>query len=195
MVHHLKIILASASPRREKLLKEAGVIFAVHPSRVKEKHRLGPSCPALVKHNALLKANDVAARFKSGIVIAADTVVLDGDKNLAGKPRHAREAAAVLRRLCRQPHWVYTGVAVVDVEKGLRLVDYEKTKVYMQPLSGEEISRYHQKTSPLDKAGAFNIEGWGGLFIYRIEGCYTNVIGLPMAKLRMMLKQCGVSLL
>ena len=190
-----KIILASASQRREKLLREAGLTFEVLPSRVEERQHLASSCPALVKHNALLKARDVASRLKGGIVIAADTVVLDGAKNLVGKPRHGGEAAAVLGRLCRLPHWVYTGVAVLDVDKGRRLVDYEKTKVFMQPLSDKEIRRYHQKVSPLDKAGGYNIEGWGGLFIHRIEGCYTNVIGLPMAKLRMMLKQCGVFLL
>ncbi|MFA5261740.1 MAG: Maf family protein [Candidatus Omnitrophota bacterium] len=195
MIQHPEIILASASQRREKLLREAGLIFKVVPSWVEEQHHLASSCPALVKHNALLKANDIASRLEAGIVIAADTLVLDGDKNVVGKPRHTREAAEVLRRLCRLPHWVYTGVAVVDVAKGRRIVDYEKTKVFMQPLSADEISRYHQKTSPLDKAGGYNIEGWGGLFIYRIEGSYTNVIGLPMAKLRMMLKQCGVSLL
>jgi len=195
MKPHPKIILASASRRREKLLREAGLTFEILPSRVEEQHRLTSSCPALVKHNALLKANDVAARLKEGIVIAADTIVFDGNKNVVGKPRHGEEAAMVLQRLCRSPHWVYTGVAVADVSGGRRIVDYEKTKVFMQPLSAEEISRYHQKVSPLDKAGGYNIEEWGGLFIARIEGCYTNVIGLPMAKLRMMLKQCGVFLL
>lgn len=190
-----KIILASASQRREKLLREAGLTFEVSPSRVQERHLLTSTRPALVKYNALLKANDIASRLKEGIVIAADTIVFDGDKNVVGKPRHVQEAAEVLLRLCRLPHWVYTGVAVVDVAKGRRIVDYEKTKVFMQPLSPEEISRYHRKISPLDKAGGYNIEGVGGLFIGRIEGCYTNVIGLPMAKLRRMLQQCGVSLL
>ncbi len=195
MKAHPKIILASASQRREKLLREAGLTFDVVPSRAEEQHHLTSSCPALVKHNALLKANDVAVRLKEGIVIAADTLVFDGEKNVVGKPRHAREAAAVLERLCRLPHWVYTGVAVADISGGRRIVDYEKTKVFMQPLSAEEIGRYHQKVSPLDKAGGYNIEEWGGLFIDRIEGCYTNVMGLPMAKLRIMLKQCGVFLL
>jgi predicted Zn-dependent protease len=90
------------------------------------------------------------------------------------------------------PHWVYTGVALIDTSTGDTLVDYEKTKVFMTALDDKEIDRYHKEVPPMDKAGGFDIEGRGGLFIPRIEGCYFNVVGLPLAKLAQMLKKFGV---
>jgi len=190
-----KIILASASPQRKTLLKQAGIKFTVRPSKADEQQHLTSTCAALVKHNALLKARDVASRSKSGIVIGADTLVYSSVSSIIGKPRNLKEATRILKKLFSHPHWVYTGVAVIDVKAGRTIVDYEKTKVHMQKLNDQEILAYHRKMHPLDKAGGFDIEGWGGLFIRRIEGCYTNVIGLPMAKLRLMLKDLGVSLL
>ncbi len=189
------IILASASQRRKALLRQLGLKFTVCPSAVQEDHQVRNSCSRLVKHNACLKARDVAARFRKGCIIAADTVVYQRHKGLIGKPGNLKEAESVLRFLCRHPHWVYTGVAVIDVAGNREFVGYEKTKVYMQPLSDQEIRRYHRKIFPLDKAGGYNIEGRGALFINRVEGCYTNVIGLPLAMLRGMLKKCGVTVL
>ena len=190
-----KLILASASLQRQKLLKDLGVQFAVKVSQAQEAQKIRSTCSALVKHNALLKAQDVAACLKSGVVVGADTVVYDGHKNLIGKPRNLQDAKKMLHALFSKPHWVYTGVAVIDAATGKRAVDYEKTKVFMLPLTDEEIDRYHRKVSPLDKAGGFDIEGGGSVFIHRIEGCYTNVIGLPIAKLAMMLRRFGVSIL
>ena len=195
IINNQKIILASASAQRKKLLKMAGVKFTVRPSHAEEAARIQTTCAALVKHNALLKAREVATRIKSGIVIGADTVVSDNRKHLIGKPKDLTDAARILRRLGRNPHWVLTGVAVIDAASGRTLVDYDQTKVFMQALSREEMRIYHSHTNPLDKAGGFDIEGRGGLFIHRIEGCYTNVIGLPLAKLRMMLKEFGVTIL
>jgi len=190
-----KIILASASPQRKKLLALAGFKFRVIPSRVEEAHQITTTCAALVKHNALIKAEDVASRLKEGLVIGSDTVVFDGKKRIIGKPKNLAAAKAILKDFFKNPHWVYTGVAIIDIKTGRRLIDYEKTKVFMTPLADEEIRAYHEKTPPMDKAGGFDIEGRGSLFIHRIEGCYTNVIGLPMAKLRLMLKEFGVSVL
>ena len=190
-----KLILASASLQRQKLLKDLGVQFAVKVSQAQEVQKIRSTCSALVKHNALLKAQDVAVCLKSGVVVGADTVVYDGHKNLIGKPRNLQDAKKMLHALFSKPHWVYTGVAVIDAATGKRAVDYEKTKVFMLPLTDEEIDRYHRKVSPLDKAGGFDIEGGGSVFIHRIEGCYTNVIGLPIAKLAMMLRRFGVSIL
>lgn len=189
------IILASASVQRKKLLALTGLKFRVIPSRIDEVQQFTTSCAALVKHNALLKAQDVAAKAKSGVVIGADTVVFDGKKRIIGKPKDLAEARNILKDFFRDPHWVYTGVAVIDAASGRRLVDFEKTKVFMTPLSDQEIKDYHEKTPPWDKAGGFDIEGRGSLFIHRIEGCYTNVIGLPMAKLRLMLREFGVLIL
>ena len=190
-----KLILASASLQRRKLLELLGVKFSVKPSRVEEHKRIRTNCAALVQQNALLKAQDVASRLKDGVVIGADTVVYVGHKKIIGKPKNFQEARQILKILFSRPQWVYTGVAIVDARGGRRMVDYEKTKVFMLPLTDEEIERYHSKVDPFDKAGGFDIEGWGSIFIHRIEGCYSNVIGLPMAKLATMLKKFGVSIL
>jgi septum formation protein len=189
------VILASASVQRKKLLKLAGIPFTVRPSHASEKEAITTTCSALVKHNALLKARSVASRMKKGIVIGADTIVYAGHRQIIGKPKDLEDARRILKILFSRPQWVYTGVALIDADSRREIVDYEKTKVFMHRLSDEEIDRYHRITSPLDKAGGFDIEGRGGLFINRIEGCYSNVIGLPMAKLRVMLKDLGISLL
>ena len=97
--------------------------------------------------------------------------------------------------LMEKPHWIYSGLAVIDVKTKKVLVDYEKTKLFMTPLSSQAIDTYYKKVSPLDKAGGFDIEGKGALFIPRIEGCYFNVVGLPLAKLAQMLEQLNIKLL
>jgi len=190
-----KLILASNSPQRKKLLKDLGVQFTVKSSHVKEASTIKTTCSALVKHNAVLKATDVARKVKKGVVIAADTLVYGGNKKIIGKPRNLKEARKILRILFSKPHWVYTGIAVIDCQTQKMIIDYEKTKVFMIPLNEKEIDRYHAKVSPLDKAGGFDIEGKGSVFIHRIEGCYSNVIGLPIAKLATMLKKIGVFIL
>jgi len=187
-----KIILASASPQRKRLMKLLGLPFVICPSAVKEIHDSRHSCSTLVKTNALLKAQDIARNQSQGIVIGSDTLVTLGKNKIVGKPRTLDEAKKNLYELSRHPSWVYTGVAVIDVTQKRKIVDYEKTKVLMQPLSKKEIDRYYQKMSPLDKAGGFDIEGHGSQFIRRIEGCYFNVVGLPVAKLAQMLKKMGV---
>lgn len=190
-----KIILASNSVQRKKLLQQLGLKFTVKASQVEELTKIKSNCVALVKDNALLKAQDVASRLKDGVVIGADTVVYIGNNTILGKPRNIEEARKILRILFTRPQWVYTGVVVIDVKAKKTIIDYEKTKVYMLPLDKNEIAAYHKKVNPFDKAGGFDIEGFGSTFIHRIEGCYTNVIGLPMAKLATMLKKVGVSIL
>jgi len=189
-----KLILASQSPQRRKLLKFLGLRFAVKPSRAEELHKIKTTCADLVMENALRKAKDVAAGLKEGVVIGADTLVY-ADKKIIGKPRDLKEARRILKVLFSGPQWVYTGVAVIDAATGKTLVDCEKTKIFMVPLTDREIAHYHRRINPFDKAGGFQIEGWGSIFIHRIEGCYSNVIGLPMAKLAGMLKKVGVSIL
>jgi septum formation protein len=111
------------------------------------------------------------------------------------KPRDMKEARKNLKELMAHPHWVYSGVAIVDARTGRQEIGYEKTKVFMTKLMDKSIDRYHQLVSPLDKAGGFDIEGKGALFIPRIEGCYFNVVGLPLARLAEMLKKFGVDTL
>jgi septum formation protein len=190
-----KLILASGSPQRRKLMKILGLPFIVRPSRAKESARMTNGCAHLVKTNALLKALDVAGSLLDGIVIGSDTLVLSSDGRLVGKPRNMREAKRNLKELMAGPHWVYSGVAVVDARSGRKELGFEKTKVFMTKISDKEIDRYHKLVSPLDKAGSFDIEGKGALFIGRIEGCYFNVVGLPLAKLAEMLKKFGVNAL
>jgi len=189
------VILASASRQRKKLLALTGLKFRVQVSHAPELTKITTTCQDLVMKNAFAKAEDVAATVKRGLVIAADSVVYLGKKRIIGKPRHLKDAKRILKILFSQPHWVYTGLAVIDAATGKRVVDYEKTKIYMTRLSDAEIDRYHAKMHPMDKAGGFDIEGRGGVFIRRIEGCYTNVIGLPMAKLRIILKKFGMEVL
>ncbi len=190
-----KIILASASPQRRKLMKILGLPFSVSPSRAKEITRLTRGCAHLVRINALRKAQEVADRLQEGIVIGSDTVVLSSKGRLILKPRDLQEAKKNLKELMAKPHWVYSGVAVIDAKTGRKEVGFEKTRVFMSKLTDGAIGRYHKQVSPLDKAGGFDIEGKGALFIPRIEGCYFNVVGLPLAKLAEMLKKFGVSIL
>lgn len=190
-----KIYLASSSKARRKIFESFGLKFKVLPSMVKESintKRL--SFAALAKRNALNKAKEVAKGLKSGIIIGADTIVVQGGK-IYGKPRDLKDAKRMLKRLSQKPQRLYTGIAVIDKDNGKTLLDYEKTKVYMDRLTGKEIDAYFSRVSPLDKAGSFDIQGRGAFFIKRIEGCYYNVVGLPVRKLFLMLKKLGVLLL
>jgi len=191
-----KIYLASKSRARRKLLKLCGLKFKVLSSGIKEARRKdkGLSYAGLVKKNALRKAQRAALKIKKGIIIAADTIVVQ-DGRIFGKPRDFNDARRMLKRLSRKPQWLYTGLALIDKGRDKRLVDYEKTKVYMDRLSDEEISRYFTKVSPLGKAGSFDIQGRGAFFIRRIEGCFYNVVGLPLRKLYCMLNKLGVRML
>ncbi|MFA5304877.1 MAG: Maf family protein [Candidatus Omnitrophota bacterium] len=188
-----KIILASKSKARKDLLKGIGLKFSVYVSGAKETHSLSKGCHHLVVKNALIKARDAAKRFNAGVVIAADTVVLANNK-IIGKPKNLNEAFKTLKTISKKPQWVYTGLAVIDIDKNKIFTDYEKTKIYMLALSDRQIRNYFKKVSPLDKAGSFDIQGLGGIFIDRIEGCFYNVVGLPLAKLAKLLKKAGIEI-
>jgi septum formation protein len=186
-----RIILASRSIARRDLLKQMGLDFQVAVSGVKESHDLKRGCGELVVRNALKKASDVAKRYDSGVIISADTVVLVGNK-IIGKPKNLKDAFKTLKLISQKPQWVYTGIAVMDIDNSKTYTEYEKTKIYMYPLTDSEIRNYFRRVSPLDKAGSFDIQGFGGIFIDRIEGCFYNVVGLPMAKLAKILKKTGI---
>ena len=190
-----KIILASKSKARQKLLKQMGIPFRVSKSRIKESSSTsaGKNPSHLVKNNALRKAQDVAARTSSGIVIAADTVV-SAEGKIIGKPKNIADAFFTIKLLTRKPQWVYTGLAVIDIDRQNTYITHEKTKIYMYPLTDRQIRRYLRNTSPLDKAGSFDIQGRGGIFIDRIEGCFYNVVGLPLAKLARILTKIGIEI-
>ncbi len=189
-----KVYLASESSARQQLFTIFGLPVKVIPGRIAEKKTSSGSFSQLVKDNALRKAKQVAPKVKGGIVIGADTITVQGGK-IFGKPKSIKQARQVVRRLSGRACWVYTGVAVINLDDKKTLVDYARTKVYMNRLTDKEINRYFACVSPLDKAGGFDIRGRGALFIPRIEGCFYNVIGLPLAKLYQMLKKIGIHLL
>lgn len=188
-----KIYLASNSKARRELFELLGFKFKVMPSRIKEDRKAISSYVSLVKKNALAKARDVAGRIKTGIIIAADTIMVQ-DGKIFGKPENIKDAHLMLKRLSNSPQWVYTGVAIIDRDKNKTKVDYEKTKVYMNKLSDRDIRDYFKQVSPLDKAGSFDIQGRGAFFIRRIEGCFYNVVGLPLYKLYQMLNKMQIKL-
>jgi len=190
-----QIYLASDSKARKKLLGLFGLKFKVLPSRIKEKIKPGKlSYAKLVRRNALAKAKQVAKKVKDGIIIGADTIVVQ-DGKIFGKPKDIRDAKLMLKKLSKKPQWLYTGIAIIDKNKNRALVDFELTKVYMDKLSDKEINNYFAKVSPLDKAGSFDIQGRGAFFIRRIEGCFYNVVGLPMRKLYRMFRKLKINVL
>ncbi len=193
----MEIYLASKSKARKKLLEKFGLKFKVLPAKVKEQSRRGNlSYAKLVQYNARQKAEAVAARLPAGIIIAADTICVQ-DGKIFGKPKNLVNAAGMLKRLSSKPQWLYTGLAVIKKTSTQQklILDYEKTKVYMDKLSPQQISRYFKQVSPLDKAGSFDIQGKGAFFIKKIEGCFYNVVGLPLRKLYRIFQRLGLWLI
>ncbi|MDI6710546.1 MAG: Maf family protein [Thermoanaerobacterales bacterium] len=188
------LILASSSPRRRELLKGLGLDFTVFACDVDESIDAGGAPAPQVEALALRKARAVAGRLDCGLVIGADTVVVLGGRIL-GKPADAREAAAMLRDLEGASHEVYTGVAVVEAGSGRAVVDHERTVVRFRSLTEAEIAAYVATGEPLDKAGAYGIQGIGAFLVAGIEGCYTNVVGLPLGRLTELLRVFGCDLL
>jgi len=187
----MKLILASASPRRAAILRDAGYHFTVLSSAVDETPYPGESPEDLVLRLAQSKADLAAARSVGpAILIAADTeVVLDGQ--IFGKPRSSEDARRMLKKLSGRTHTVLTGVALVRLPNVERLTFVESTLVEFAPLSDEEITRYLSTGEPHDKAGAYAIQGYAGRYIPRIAGCYFNVVGLPLARLQHALSELG----
>ena len=189
-----KLILASSSPRRAELLKQIGLDFEIMTGNVDETPLPGLRPPKLVEYLAGKKAAAVARELQEGLVIAADTVVV-WQGQILGKPRCGDDAFAMLSRLQGSAHEVFTGVALIDARSGQALVEHEQTRVFFRAVEEEEISRYVASGEPLDKAGAYGVQGLAAIFIERLEGCYTNVVGLPLARLSLMLKEFGFNVL
>jgi len=179
-------ILASRSPRREEILRQLGVRFLVRPADVDERGDPGLPPREIAMRAAAEKAAHVARGRRRGLVLGADTVVVvDGEA--LGKPAGPRAAARMLARLAGRTHVVTTGLALIDVERGARCLSWEDTRVHMRAASKAEIAAYIATGEPFDKAGGYAIQGHGALFVDRIEGCYWNVVGLPVARLRSMI--------
>jgi septum formation protein len=189
----MKLILASSSPRRAEILTNAGLPFSVLCSAVDESPYPGEAPAALVQRLANAKADLVTARAVGpAIVLAADTVVVLDDKIL-GKPRSVEDARHMLQQLSGRTHSVLTGVALIRLPDGERRQFIESTLVHFRPITDEELSSYLATEEPYDKAGAYAIQGQAGRYIPRIEGCYFNVVGLPLSRVLTELQVLGWS--
>jgi len=189
-----KIILASASPRRKELLEKIGLKFEVEPSDYPEDMRSGLSPDELARVISLEKARAVASRHRNAVVIAADTFIMFRGK-IMGKPGTEGEARKMLMRLRGKPHAVITGFTILDTDSDKVLTKSVATVVYIKNLTSEEVDAYVKSGEPLDKAGAYAIQGLGSVIVERIEGDYFNVIGLPLSALAEGLKDFGIHIL
>jgi len=188
-----RIVLASASPRRRALLAALGVEFEVMTSHAVEVDE-GAVPAAIVEANARAKRDDVARRLEApAVVIGADTLVFL-DEHVLSKPADRVAAAAMLRHLSGNTHQVITGLALVDTASGQAVEGAESTDVTFRTLTDAEIDRFIDIVSPLDRAGAYTVDGPGSLLVARYDGCYQNVLGFPMVKLDKLLRAIGVTL-
>jgi septum formation protein len=177
-----ELILASNSPRRRELMKLLGHPFRCITSHVEESAVPGETPAEHVTRLSRLKAREVAARLREGVVIGSDTVVvLDGD--ILEKPASEDEAFSMLSRIQGRTHVVYTGFALIDAADGRESAGYETTEVTMRLMDAPLIRRYIATGEPMDKAGAYGIQGFGAALIPSIRGCYFNVMGLPISRL------------
>ena len=185
------LVLASHSPRRKELLEKLELPYLVIEEDIDETFLPGESIERSVQRLAAEKALACISKSSEGVVIGCDTVVVVDDQVL-GKPQDPDEARMMLRTLSGRSHQVISGVAVLDAASGALMTACERTIVYFQPLLEEEIEAYVASGEPLDKAGAYAIQGKAALFIPRIEGCYYNVVGLPLHCLASLLKKMGI---
>jgi len=189
-----KIILASASPRRKEILRITGLKFTVCESDYEEDLTLPFKPRKLARFLSHKKAEAVAQKYSNSIIIAADTFIVFKD-NLLGKPHTAQEAQRMLRMLSGKAHSVITGFTIIDTGSTEMLSRSVETHVYFKKINNEEISSYIKSKEPLDKAGAYAIQGLGAVFINKIDGDYFNVVGLPLCALTQSLKKFGVHVL
>ncbi len=187
----MKLILASSSPRRRELLASIGAEFDVVPSHVPEEHQEGEAPEEYVARLSRDKARAIAMLHPDRWVVAADTTVLLGDQ-LLEKPADAADAARMLGTIAGRTHIVYTGVTLENASRDYRETRVAESEVRMLPLSREDIEWYVATGEPLDKAGAYAVQGVGSMFIDSIHGSYTNVVGLPLALLYQMLRKAGL---
>jgi len=189
-----RIILASGSPRRRELLAALGIPFLVVEPDVDEQAVEVPGDPAaLVLARARTKAQAVGRRY-DGLIVGADTVVVV-DGQVLGKPAGPKEAEQMLQRLSGHRHDVYTGLVVLNSLTHEQAQATEVTRVWMRRLSPEQIRTYVATGEPLDKAGAYAVQGLGSLLVERIDGCFYNVVGLPLMRLSLLLSHFGIDLI
>ncbi|GIV15078.1 MAG: Maf-like protein [Armatimonadota bacterium] len=189
------LILASASPRRRELMSLLGIPFRTVPANIDETPPDGRSPEETAVHLAREKALAVAQNELDAVVLGADTIVVCNGESL-GKPRDAEEALEMLRRLNGREHQVFTGVALLEVRHGTVVreqCDAVCTLVRFRKVGDEHLRRYIATAEPMDKAGAYGAQGYGSTLIERIEGCYFNVVGLPVSRVCAMLEAWGIT--
>lgn len=193
-----RIILASTSPRRRELVASLHLPFEVIPSLADETVEEGWKPERIVTELAKRKAEAVyhllETEQRGGVIIGSDTIVVR-DGTVLGKPADKKEAADMLRSLQGRTHEVFSGIACMDSTTGKSLVNYKKTIVTMREMKEEEVLAYADTGEGLDKAGAYAIQGLGATIVTGIEGCYFNVVGLPLSLLSKMLETFGISVL
>tara|TARA_S200000501_G_scaffold378888_1_gene444610 strand:- start:36497 stop:37087 length:591 start_codon:yes stop_codon:yes gene_type:complete len=178
----IPIILASQSPRRKLILKQMGLKFRVIPSKVKEHMDLTLSPDSFVMHWANEKAKDISRSYPNSLIISADTVVVIGDKIL-GKPKNKRDSKRMLKELSGRTHTVITGFQLILRNNKINYCSSEKTYVTFKTLSLSDIDFYINNYNTLDKAGSYGIQDWFSTQVIKIEGCFFNVMGLPVSRL------------
>lgn len=190
-----KIILASSSPRRKMLLEQLGLDFEVIASNIEEEIELGLSPQEVVKSLAYQKAKNVAdGIYGDHLVIGADTIVVLNTEIL-GKPINEKDAYCMLKKISGQTHEVMTGICVINTADGSNLVECDISSIKLREINEEEIEVYLRSGEPLDKAGAYGIQGLASVFVEKIEGSYTGIVGLPVFVVDKMLKHYGVNVL
>ena len=189
-----KIVLASASPRRKELLQKIGLKFEVDAGNCAEEIDPALKPDEIVRRISIEKAHAVASRHKDAVIIAADTIGVIGTK-LLGKPHTVVEARKMLAQISGKSHEVITGFTVLDTATNKIVSGTVSTAVYVKKLSKQEIDAYVRTGEPLDKAGAYGIQGLGAVIVEKIEGDYYNVVGLPLNALAEALREFGISVL
>lgn len=187
----MRLILASQSPRRRELLASIGLEFDVMPSDIPEVRGDGESPEEYVARLSREKASVIAERHQDRWIVAADTTVLYGDE-LLEKPADEADARRMLATIAGRTHTVYSGVTLMNHDRGYRETRVAESEVRMIAMTDAEIAWYAATGEPLDKAGAYAVQGIGSMFIDSIHGSYTNVVGLPLALLYEMLKRAGI---
>jgi len=188
------IVLASASPRRQELLRQIGLRFDVEPTDFDEDSVSGSKPHGMAKELSLGKARTAAQKHPDSIIIAADTLVVLGDR-IIGKPHTNAQAREMLRALNGRTHSVITGFTILNAESGKVVSRSVETRVWMRKLTLKEIDAYVRTKEPLDKAGGYAIQGRGAVLVERIEGDFSNVVGLPLSALAETLREFGVEVL
>jgi len=181
------LVLASNSPRRRELLEQAGMPYVSDPADVDESLLPGEKPDEYALRLALAKAIETSRRYTEGLVLGADTIVVAGG-DIMGKPVSREDAVRMLTILSGRAHRVLTGVAIVDAATGKSETSVESTEVRFRELSEDEIDAYAATGEPMDKAGAYGIQGRASVFVEGITGCFFNVVGLPLARVWSMLK-------